>query len=186
MIKDITDVKIGAVWNGGRGASYKDEIKAEVQLSSDLKLNSPLTAELLMVRMKEGVTVVLSNLRATLTLQCGRCLDLFEMEMEIPQMEAHFYENLPVHHYDSTEQFPIDRKNMSIDLTEALRQEIILHFPLIPVCSKSCRGLCPDCKVNLNHQTHRKGCTHNEKDQPVSVEEGTTRPFANLKDLLKK
>jgi len=33
-----------------------------------------------------------------------------------------------------------------------LRQEIILHFPVVSVCSKSCKGLCPVCGVDLNKE----------------------------------
>ncbi|EKD49946.1 MAG: hypothetical protein ACD_63C00003G0001, partial [uncultured bacterium] len=35
----------------------------------------------------------------------------------------------------------VDVKNWTLDITEFLRQEIILHFPLIPVCSTRCKGI---------------------------------------------
>lgn len=185
MIKDITTIKIGAVWNGGRGATYKDEIKATPAFSPALDLTSPLTAEIMLIRMKEGVSVVLSELHTSLQQQCARCLDEFNISLDIPKMEAHFYDTLSARHQDQTEQFPIRMKDMSIDLTEAIRQEIILHFPMIPVCSNSCKGLCASCKVNLNHGKHRKDCSYDEEQAVISTEEGQTRPFANLKDLFK-
>ena len=37
-----------------------------------------------------------------------------------------------------------------VDLTEPLRESILLHFPEHPVCRPDCRGLCPKCGANLN------------------------------------
>lgn len=183
MIKDITSVKIGPVWNAGRGATHKEEIEAEVHFPDTLVLSSPLKASLLLIRMKEGVSAVLTGVSSSLEQTCGRCLDRFTMEIDIPQMEAHFFDHLSPRQHDATEQFSIRRKDMSIDLAEAIRQEIILHFPLIPVCSKRCKGLCAECRVNLNHQPHRRGCSRPAASSSSSqAEEGTVQPFANLKD----
>jgi uncharacterized protein len=182
MIKDITSVKIGPVWNAGRGATHREEIEAEVLFPDTIVLSSPLTASLLLIRMKEGVTAVLSGVATSLEQTCSRCLDRFIMDIDIPQMEAHFFDHLSPHRRDAIEQFPIRLKNMSIDLTEAIRQEIILHFPLIPVCSKRCKGLCAECRVNLNHQPHRRGCSRPPAAASRQAEDGTVQPFANLKD----
>ncbi len=36
------------------------------------------------------------------------------------------------------------------DLTESLRECIILSFPSNPLCSEDCKGLCPRCGADLN------------------------------------
>lgn len=36
------------------------------------------------------------------------------------------------------------------DVTEPIRQALILSLPMKPLCSDDCRGLCPHCGVNLN------------------------------------
>ncbi len=36
------------------------------------------------------------------------------------------------------------------DLTENLREDILLALPQNPLCSKDCRGLCPVCGLDLN------------------------------------
>ena len=41
----------------------------------------------------------------------------------------------------------------SVDLTEDIRESIILAFPHYPVCKPECKGLCPQCGENLNRQT---------------------------------
>lgn len=37
-----------------------------------------------------------------------------------------------------------------VDPTDSLRQLILLELPDYPLCSESCRGLCPYCGANLN------------------------------------
>jgi uncharacterized metal-binding protein YceD (DUF177 family) len=39
----------------------------------------------------------------------------------------------------------------SVDLTEDIRESMILAFPHYPVCNPECKGLCPQCGVNLNN-----------------------------------
>jgi len=75
----------------------------------------------------------------------------------------------------------ISREGMSIDLTDMIRQEIILHYSMIPVCSQRCKGLCQGCKINLNHDlAHLPDCPG--ESQHI---EGHHQPFAQLKDLFK-
>ena len=37
-----------------------------------------------------------------------------------------------------------------VDLTEEVREAMILTFPGYPICRESCKGLCPKCGKNLN------------------------------------
>jgi uncharacterized protein len=48
-----------------------------------------------------------------------------------------------------------------LDLTEELREAIILALPGYPVCSKACKGLCMTCGKNLN----KENCTCHEAGQ---------------------
>lgn len=184
MIQNLASIKIGTIWNSGQGATFRDEVNLKPDLGSEIILSSPLQSELLLVRMKEGVTTVLENLHTTVNFHCSRCLEPFEYSIDIPTTERHFYEVEPERDFDPMESFLINKKEMSIDLTEALRQEIILHFPLIPVCSEHCKGLCLSCKVNLNRtDKHKTSCQAASEVQEPSSD--THKPFANLKDLLK-
>jgi uncharacterized protein len=37
-----------------------------------------------------------------------------------------------------------------VDVSEEIRQTVLLAIPFKPLCDESCRGLCPQCGVNLN------------------------------------
>lgn len=184
MINDISVVKIGQVWNQGRGETFKDMIDAN-PLLSQINLMSPVKADLMMIRMKDGVAVVLDNLHTTVEIECARCLTKYQQSVSAAQTEIHFLSSKTVEQPDDTDYYPINLKDLSIDLTEAIRQEIILHFPLIPVCSKSCKGLCPNCRANLNTGEHQNNCNYKEEKADSSNDQEGSHPFANLKDLFK-
>ncbi len=46
--------------------------------------------------------------------------------------------------------------SMTLDITEDVRQEILLSYPVRPLCRDDCRGLCPQCGANLNERS----CSH--------------------------
>ncbi len=51
---------------------------------------------------------------------------------------------------DYCESHDISAINEEFDLTESLRESIILSLPTYPVCKQDCLGLCYKCGVNLN------------------------------------
>lgn len=63
-----------------------------------------------------------------------------------------------------------------IDLTDPLRENILLELPMKPLCDEECKGLCPTCGTNLN-----EGACKCEGDREV-----VDPRLAVLKDLLRK
>ena len=63
---------------------------------------------------------------------------------------------------DFTTSVEIDEKTDFVDLTDELRQSIILSLPSYPVCRQDCRGVCAMCGKNLNEGSC--ACTHEEHD----------------------
>jgi len=184
MINNITTVRVGQVWNSGSGATLKDNILADPDLGQEIDLKSPLKADLMLVRMKDGLIAVFSDFSADVEQTCARCTDKFIQQIRVETFERQFLGEKPFQGFDPLETFLVDQKDMTIDLTESLRQEIILHFPLIPVCSERCQGLCTSCAANLNHEPHKPGCELAKKNSVQEVSSETHKPFANLKDLL--
>jgi len=185
MQKNITNIRIGPLWNQGGGATMKDELETTPDLGPDAILTKPLTGDFMLIRMKEGLTVLLQNIQTETELECTRCLDKFKYHLHVSSAERQFYESIPERDYDPFEIFLINMQEMSIDLTEMLRQEIILNFPMIPVCSERCKGLCPGCRINLNTTSqHLPDCTANAGE--LIETSADQKHFAHLKDLFKK
>lgn len=40
----------------------------------------------------------------------------------------------------------------TVDLEPLLREQLIMAVPFAPLCSESCKGLCPTCGADLNHE----------------------------------
>lgn len=192
MLTNINSFKIGQIWNRGNGAHLQTEFNLDwnkqfsdenPSIDSSIALTKPLSGKLELFRLKDGLSVIASDIQSQYQAVCTKCLKQFTSPLSIESTERMFLAEMPDRDFDPLEVFLIDLKDLSIDLSDMFRQEIILHFPLFPVCSEHCQGLCPGCKINLNDtKKHAPDCTG------VTVEESSgpeNRPFANLKDLLK-
>jgi uncharacterized protein len=77
---------------------------------------------------------------------------------------------------DIFDEYYVDMKSFSIDISDFLRQEIILHFPSNLVCSTGCKGLCGFCGKDLNKG--KCDCVPPEEEKKES-------PLSKLKELIK-
>ena len=94
-------------------------------------------------------------LGATAVCTCSRCLWDFSLSVRFQVDEVY----VPVadittdaflslsERTDSN--FTID-EHYVLDISEAVRQSVILALPMKPLCLADCAGICPDCGVNRN------------------------------------
>lgn len=87
-------------------------------------------------------------LHSQVQLECARCLETFSQPISF-HLEAQF--GLPPIEPQEGTIFPIGVKGI-LDLTDALREQILLALPMRPLCRPDCRGLglCIECGKNLN------------------------------------
>jgi uncharacterized protein len=62
---------------------------------------------------------------------------------------------------EAADVLPLPR-TATLDLTEPLREQVLLAVPRYVLCSEECRGLCPQCGTNWN--TAECQCTAGEED----------------------
>jgi uncharacterized protein len=93
------------------------------------------------------VLVINGIISAIAQYQCSCCLEDFTVAMKIP-----FSDN-----YQQTNDEALDSEadltyysGDEIDLTDLVRESLILAEPIKCVCSENCRGLCHHCGINLN------------------------------------
>ena len=48
--------------------------------------------------------------------------------------------------------FPLESAQKTIELTDMLRESVILDYPRYLKCSEDCKGLCPVCGCNLDEE----------------------------------
>jgi uncharacterized protein len=128
----------------------------------------------LKVMLLDDSVVAAGKFRATLTLICDRCLDSFETEVSFPFEREYFFDRK---NQDEEKQY-VD-KYQNIDITGAMREEIILAVPTQNFCTEKCLGICPTCGVNLNHEA----CKCNNKK--MGIEEKEWQYQRNAKHRLK-
>ena len=132
-------------------------LQDDVRVSCTLHLNG----DLLKV---EGVAT------ATMTAQCARCLETFPMEvsgqflfvvmrltlgMAIPEGEDEAGEG-------DREFIYVQHDATSLDITDFVRDAIILSLPMRVLCGEDCKGLCGVCGNNRNER--ECGCASGATD----------------------
>ena len=101
----------------------------------------------LFVQMAGRELVARGTLEQDFDAVCSRCGSDFDFTVSVPDFLA------------SVE---TDEKTEFVDLTDELRQSIILGLPTYPVCRADCRGVCPTCGKNLNEGPC--ACAHEVRD----------------------
>ncbi len=148
--------------------------------ADDVALPGAVEGEL--VLSSTGRTICLTGqVRTVVGLVCGACLTRFEQPLEAPVSEefcrpgptaeaAHGTgcgggtgHGGPAHEDLAPEDFlvPVEPGDI-IDVTEVVRQNLILALPIAPRCREDCRGLCPRCGADRNRTVC--GCTDVESD----------------------
>ena len=130
-----------------------DILEENMQLDEDLKVIGPLTGHVRMRHINQGLLVD-GWVDLTVELSCTRCLKLFEQSMHVlfeerfnPTVDV--VTGMPLPPIDEDDVFPIDDHHL-IDLTEAIRQQVLLDIPMVTLCKEDCAGLCAQCGKDLN------------------------------------
>ncbi len=136
-------------------------------VDEDAVFLEPVHAELSIKKVGEDVFVK-GRLKAALSFVCSRCLVPFEFPVDSPFDLAFFPEELEA----VKEELDSEDLDMSfyygrrIDLKEIVLEQLNLTFPFKPLCSESCRGICPICGKNIN----TGGCSCVTKDSDIRLD----------------
>ncbi len=107
---------------------------SELDVETDtIKFRSPIRITANVSKIGDVVIVKLTW-DALMHTNCSRCLN---------ELEMGFKKNIELN-------YPVNKSNPVIDLNTDIRDEIILDYPIRPLCSLNCKGLCPKCGKNLN------------------------------------
>ena len=111
------------------------------------------------VRLLRTDRGILASVTLTTMLRsiCSRCLSPFEHPLTI-RMDEEYFPSVDISsgallpQPEEASGFTIDHNHV-LDLTEAVRQYILLDMPMKPLCREDCAGLCPHCGTNLNYNS---------------------------------
>lgn len=144
ITQNILRINVGYIAHENVGYRREFLIEApEIFISPDLKLREFL-ASVEITRTAHGLLVT-AGLHARTHATCVRCLEEFWQYLETSFTELYAFNSNSI--TDSGLLLP---ETGWIDLSPIVRDEMLLAFPINPLCSPHCLGLCPVCGENRN------------------------------------
>ena len=84
--------------------------------------------------------------------QCDRCLDDFEGVYNASFSQWFVSERPGEHYVEDDETRLLQRDERVIVLDDDVRMVALANTPIKFLCSDDCKGLCPSCGINRNHE----------------------------------
>ena len=166
IVREISD---------NQSARYEVRVPpAEIELDlEEAQLVGEIHGQIQLSRRAEDVYVK-GSFSTSIEVECRCCVESFATSIA-GDIEVQFYPTdatTPSNPWqaDTGERYYLGD---TIDLSEEVRQSLIVEIPNWPLCSETCKGLCPQCGENLN-----------VTDCGCHVSEESSSPFAALADLL--
>jgi len=123
------------------GVTFEEDIPAP-----ELDLETEIIKFRELIRIKADVSRITNAVSAHLAINtilytsCSRCLEQIKIDLN----------------KEINLNYPVDKSMRVIDLNPDIREEILLDYPMKPLCTPNCKGLCLKCGVNLNEK--KCGC----------------------------
>lgn len=154
-------------------ASFETRKEADVLLPKDavdlsgerVRLTSDVPVAFVIEKRRDGVRIA-GRFGADVVIDCDRCLEPVERRLKA-EFDAEFLLPEAFPEAKESELSPDDLKadglaGDSIDLSELIREQILLEMPQQALCKEDCLGLCSICGGNRN--VDPCGCEDNEID----------------------
>ncbi|HXX81186.1 MAG TPA: DUF177 domain-containing protein [Thermodesulfovibrionales bacterium] len=157
-------VQVSDITDEGLDLEFQEAVKVFVPLLSPVKV--------LLRLEKVGSEVLAQGEVATrMELQCSRCLRNFPKDMDM-KIDVVYH---PLEELKGEEKHEVkeDELNMGfykgdeLDIQDLIVEQILLSVPMKPLCSESCRGICPRCGADMNANPCR--CEQKGTDPRLAV-----------------
>lgn len=133
-------------------ASIREQVPPDDPMweGTGLTLAEPLEVELTGRSVGTGV-FVRGRIHTVLELPCRRCLTTTRQELDetVDLLFEELGEGEDEDEFQG-EVYVLPAKGMDLDLTDAIREQVLLHVPQYVLCREECRGLCPRCGADRN------------------------------------
>ncbi len=136
----------------GLSLSFRVDDARSAGIDLAVPLAGPLEADLEVHRI-DGELRVTGEVRATVRLECSRCLRPFTLPVR-GAVDAVFASRAAVAAEGDRE---LDEEDLDVqplehgaaDLRGVIAEQVHLAIPIKPLCSEQCRGICPHCGADL-------------------------------------
>ena len=125
-------IRVNEIPSGGISLSESFDAAPWKLNRQDINFDKPITITAFITREKENLFVD-AQINSIVLFTCSRCLKEFEKSLNKSAMLF----------------FQLEGENI-LDISDDIREEIIVDYPIKMLCSDNCKGLCPSCGRDLN------------------------------------
>lgn len=139
---------------------------------------SSLACTVLLLRQGDDNISVTADITSALSAECRRCVKPFDINV-VTTLNLFFSFSDTSSEQDETDEGYDDGyyDGETLDISEDVRQALILEVPMWPLCAETCEGLCPECGIDLNSGT----CACEiENEAPVETANPLSAQLENL------
>ena len=127
-----------------QGALKQDDGALE---GTEIRLREPVAVRGRLQSIGEGRFYWQGTARTVVQGECRRCLIPVATPLQL-EIGALFTQDADA--LDDPDSYPVAPEATAIDVTAAVREELMLAAPRFVACRDDCKGLCPQCGKDLN------------------------------------
>jgi len=132
-------------------------ILAEMVANGECEFAAPLRTALRALRIGDLVEID-GDFETSVRLPCSRCLQPFETPLKSSFALTYMQQATDVMEDTEPQEVQLSAEDMGvvyfqdekINLRDAIQEQVVMEFPLRPLCKLDCKGLCPKCGADLN------------------------------------
>jgi uncharacterized protein len=115
------------------------------------RFNKPVYVEVTLEKSRRQIFLK-ANVYTVGRFQCDRCVEDFDLVLENSYRMYYVYSEEESKKYEPDEVMVITPETNEIDISDDVRQMVLLSVPMKLLCYEECLGLCPRCGKNLNFE----------------------------------
>jgi uncharacterized protein len=154
-----------------RGELKQDDLALE---GTDIALREPVQVSGRLQAIGEGRFFWQGRATTVIQGECPRCLTPVSTPLNL-EIGVLFSQDAAGGTLDDPDSYAVAPDATEVDVTPAVREELVLAAPRYTVCREDCKGLCPQCGKDLN--AGPCGC--------APATDARWQPFQALKDKLR-
>jgi len=138
-------IKISSLKDGAYEYFFEDDVKK-------LDLEQPFVGKYFTkVNLSKYFNQIILEVATSVDaeLECDRCANIYSTKIESRYKMVYLHDQ-PEGDDDSVDVTYISKDADKIDITEDVRDYILLAIPMKKLCKEDCKGLCLQCGKNLN------------------------------------
>ena len=132
-------------------------VLAQMIQDGECEFLGPIRTHLRALKIRDFVEVE-GTVDTRVQLTCGRCLESFTMVVTNEFALTYVRQGPDLTEQSEPEDVELKAEDFgliyfqgeTIDLQEGIQEQVVMAFPIRPLCAEECKGLCQTCGANLN------------------------------------